>query len=1004
MKQRINVGLILVLIFSFFQYGLVAQTVAMKGKVTDISGSTLPGVNVIIKGVTTGTITNAEGNYEIDAKSGDILKFSFIGYLSEEIEVTDQKQIDIVLVESIENLNEVIIVGYGVQRKGDVTGSLSSISTKEIQEVHSISLSSLIQGRAAGVEVLKSSGSPGSDAEIIIRGVSSINGSPPLWIVDGVPTSGDVNPLDIESMQILKDASATAIYGTKGAGGVILVTTKKGKEGKVSVVYENRTGIGQMYKKLDLTNASDWARLRSEAYRNAGQPVPANLIGITGNGTNWQDEITRSALSTNNYISFSGGSEDITYYMSIDHNTEQGIVKKTDNKNTAFRINTTAQVTDWLKVGENFSFSSNTNHFVNEEDEWNAILIEAIAIDPITSVYNEDGGWEGTIYNTINNPVAHLDRTYDENKTFSGGGNSFMEITFLEDFNFTSRFGYEFTGENFYDFEPTYFVKTGEENTQTSITRDYSESKNWVISNFITWKHEFENHEIKLMIGNEVENSHSEWFGLSATDLISELEHHRFIDNASGNNAAAAYGSAIDIKWISYFGRLNYSYNNKYLATVNFRYQGSSLFGPDYRFGSFPSVSLGWKISEEDFFSVDKINNLKLRLGYGKTGNDQALTPHEYISLSQSGQRYVIGNVIVDGVSFPQIANSELHWEKKSSQNIGLDMAFFESQLTFSGDFFISLTEDMIYNPDLEGHVGTEQNPSTNFTSLKNTGIELELGYKNNIQELKYGLNFTFSHVKNEILNLNTADYIYNAPFMGLPYSITQVGSPLASFYGLTTDGLFQNQAEIDAHVDSEGNPLQNNVAPGDIRYADADGDGELDLGVIGSPFPDFTAGLNIRLEYRRFEFVTFLYGVYGSQIFNTNRYFTHNSSMRYNVSNDLLDRWLQDGDTNDPNLCRLNLTDVNNSLRSDRYIEDGSYLRIKNMQLGYNLPSELFNIVPISSVNIYIGAENLFTLTNFTGYDPEVGLYHNNPLDRGINRANYPSPRIYYFGLNVKF
>jgi TonB-linked SusC/RagA family outer membrane protein len=1003
-SKILNLKMLLIAIFCTLQINVSAQSINVTGKITDSSGESLPGVNIVIKGTTLGVSSDIEGNYSILAKPTDILVYSFVGHISQEVQVNNQTLINVLLEEDIHLLDEVVVVGYGVQKKSDITGSLSSISSAEIAEIHTVSLTNMMQGRAAGVSVLKSSGSPGSEASISIRGVGSINGMPPLWIVDGVPTSGDVNPLDIESMEILKDASATAIYGTKGAGGVILITTKKGKKGKIAVTFENKTGLGQMNNKVDLVGASDWARYRSEAYRNASLPVPPNLEGITGEGTDWQEEVTQSALSTNNFLSLSGASDQITYYMSIGHTTEEGIVQKTDDKNTAFRLNTSVQVTDWLKIGENFSFSSNTNHSVNEDDEWNSILIQAINIDPITSPTNEDGSWQGSDYTTIDNPVAHIDRTNNENKTYSGGGNAFLELTFLKDFNFTSRFGYEYSSANYYGFSPTFFVKTGEENTQSSISRDYSETENWVISNFLTWNHKYGNHDVKLMLGQEIEKNYTSYFGVSATDLISEEEHHRFIDNASGNQEASAYGSAIDTRWTSYFGRLNYNYKNKYLLTGNVRHQGSTLFGSDYKYGLFPSVSAGWKISEEDFFNIDMINNLKMRVSYGKTGNDNSLQPFAYVSISESGQRHVVGGEIVDGVSFPRIANPELHWEELVSKNIGLDIAFLKNQLTLSADYFISQTDDMLYNPDLAGHVGTQENPFTNFTSLQNSGFEFELGYKNNIKELKYSFNLTFSHVKNKILDLNTADEILGAEFMGAKYSITRVGSPIGSYYGLTTDGLFQNQAEIDAHVDSEGNPLQNNVAPGDIRYKDADGDGNLDLDIIGNPFPDFEAGLNIRLEYKRFEFITFLYGVYGNDVFNLTKFYTHNSSMRYNVSPDIDNRWLQDGDTNDPNECRLNLNDVNNNLRSDRYIEDGSYLRINNIQLGYNIPDNLLSKLSMSSLNIYVGAQNLYTFTKYSGYDPEIGVYQNDPLDRGIDRATYPNPRVYYIGLNVKF
>ncbi len=658
-----------------------------------------------------------------------------------------------------------------------------------------------------------------------------------------------------------------------------------------------------------------------------------------------------------------------------------------------------------MKVGENFSFSSNTNHSVNEDDEWNAVLIQALAIDPITRVRQEDGSWEGSVYNTINNPVAHIDRTHVENKTYGGGGNLFAEISFLNDFKLVSRLGVQYNVFNTYDFQPTFFVKTGEENSQSSVARDFSESKSLISSTFLTWNKTFGQHNITLMVGNENEKDDSEFFGTIATNLISEAGHHVFIDNASNRDAASSYGSHTEIRHISYFGRLNYNYASKYFITSNFRQQSSSLFGADQRKGSFPSISLGWAVSKENFFNIPAIDNLKLRLSYGKTGNDQGAGLYAYTSISASGRRYVIGNSIVDGVSFPRIKNTELHWEEKSSTNIGLDMAFLNNSLTLTADYFIEATNDMVFNPDLPGHVGSEEPPYTNVASLENKGFEFELGYKNSKGELKYDIQLTFSHVKNEVTKLGSAESISRVSFMQLGYiSHTIIGQPAASFYGYITDGLFQNQAEVDAHVDTEGNLIQPNAKPGDIRYVDADKDGKLDMDIIGNPFPDFSAGLNLHCEYKGFDLSASLYGVYGKEIFNANRFYTHNSSVRYNVHTDMKGRWMIEGDTNDPNLCRLNLTDANNSLRSDRFVEDGSYLRLKNLQIGYTLPNSIFEKIGISNLKIFAGAQNLFTLTKYTGYDPEVGLgYDSDPLDRGIDRLRYPNPRTIYFGLNIK-
>ena len=998
---------LLMFIFLVLSFNLSAQIITVSGEVKDKeSGESLPGVTLLIKGTSKGTASDLDGRFTLQAKPGAVLVVSYVGYKTKNVSIQGEGFLTIYLETDTKQLDELVVVGYGVQKKSDVTGALVSISGDELQETHQQDLATIMQGRAAGVDVVSNSGSPGSKQEIMIRGVSSINASPPLWIVDGVPTNGGVNPQDIESMEILKDASATAIYGTKGANGVILVTTKKGTKQKLSINYQNNFSWGTMYKKLDLATAKQWAKLRSEAYSNAGLPIPSDLDQTWGEGTDWQSAITRTAASMNHYLSFSGGSDKITWFMSTNYNDKQGIVKKSDAQDLNFRLNTSARLKSWLRVGENISFTNSILHPINENDEWNSVMIEAIAIDPLTRVTKEDGSWEGTKWNTINNPVAHLDRTKEEIQEYLLGGNFFADVTFLKDFTFSSKLGFSLQHSNNYNWLPTFFVKTGEENAQTSVTRTYYQGRNWIFTNYLTWQHQYNKHDFKVMAGMEAEENYGEWFGVTASNLISEAEHLIYIDNATGNQEASSFGLASDIRYVSYFGRLNYNYSEKYFVTANFRRMGSTKFGPGNRWGNFPSVSMGWKVDNEPFMkNLTAVSRLKLRAGFGKAGNDVALSPYSYYATSTSGQRYVFGNKIIDGIAFPRIPNKELHWEERSSINVGVDLALWEDRLYFSGDFFIDKTDQMLFDPDLPGHVGTQEMPFTNMASMKNTGFEFYLGYKNNFKKLKYNVKFNFSHVANEVTDLGSAQYISDVTFMQLGYiSHTEVGHPMASFYGYLTDGLFQNQAEVDAYTDPDGNLIQPNAAPGDIRYK-ADENGKLITDFIGSPFPDFTAGLNMDLNYKGFNLIMFFYGVYGNEIFNATRFYNYNSSVRYNVNAELMNRWLVEGDTDDPNLARLNINDANNSLRSDRFVEDGSYLRLKTLQLTYNFSSKLLTSVDISSFGLFVGTNNLFTITNYSGFDPEVGIgYGNNPLDRGIDRARYPSPRTFYVGLNMTF
>ncbi len=994
----------LTLILLFFSSYAIGQN-TIKGSVTDAdSKESLPGVNIVIKGSNKGTVSNINGEYSINAEKGQILVFSFMGYHSKEITIGNKTTINVSLSTENKNLEEFVVVGYGTQRKSDVTGALAKISSKDFEETHSSSVSQIMQGRAAGVTVTTSSGSPGKAPEILVRGISSINGTPPLWVVDGVPISGNVNPQDIESMEILKDASAAAIYGTRAAGGVILVTTKKGKKGKMQLNYENRFGLGQFPKHLNLTSASEWARLRSEAYENASLPVPPSLGETFGEGTDWQREISQNAMSSNHFISASGGSNNIQYYMSMNYGNQDGIVKGSSAKDASFRINTTAQVNDWLKVGENLSVSSEDMHAINEEDEWNAVLLEAISIDPITKVKKDDGNWEGSKYNTVPNPVAQIDRTKGESKDFGITGDIFAEIAFLNDFKLTSKLGLSKTNSNFYDWTPTFFVKVGEENSQTSVSRDYNQEFDWVSSTYLTWNKKFDKHSLMAMAGYEAQQTTSEWFGTSASNLITENEDNIFIDNANGNNKASSYGLGSDVTLSSYFGRLNYSFNRRYFATVNLRYQSSSKFGYNSRSGLFPSASVGWNISKEKFMqSFGWLDNLKLRAGYGITGNAQSLQPYSFIGTTSTGQNYVVGGEITSGVALARIPNPNLRWEEKRTTNIGVDMYVLGNKLNFSGDFFIDNTDGMILAVELPGHVGAEQAPFQNVASMKNIGFEFNLGYKNKDHKLKYDIVLNFSHVKNTVTDLGSTGSLQDASFMQMGYiSRTVTGLPMASFYGYVTDGLFQNQSEVDNYVKPNGSLIQPNAKPGDIKYK-ADENGNLVNEIIGSPFPDFSMGLNTRLQYGKFSLIAFFYGVYGNEIFNASKFYTHNSSVRYNVSKDLKDRWLMEGDTDDPNLARLNIQDANNSLRSDRFIEDGSYIRLKNIQFEYTFAKDWLAKASIANLKLFVGIENAFTLTHYTGLDPEIGIYNGRPLDRGIDRAQYPNARVYYCGLSIQ-
>lgn len=994
-------------LFIIMSTTIFGQNITINGKIVDTEGESMIGVNIIIKGTTTGTVTDFDGNYTLNAQLNDTLLLSYIGFLNKVVPVNGRTQIDITLTADLKGLDEVVVVGYGIQKKSDVTGSVASIKSEDIEQMKANNITEALQGRAAGVAVTTNSGAPGADMMVTVRGIGTINNYGPLWVIDGVPSGGGyVNPSDIESMEILKDASACAIYGSRGANGVIIITTKKGIKGKGIVSYDGSYRLGSLPKKLTLTNAKDWAMLRNEAYINAGQIPPDEISNwpLLGEGTDWQEEITRQAVTHENNLSFSGGSEKLSYFLSLNHLNQEGIVQKSNYKRTTLRLNTSYKIKEWLTVGENISISNEITNTVNEDDEWNAVMIQAIAIDPITKVRNDDGSWDGSDYNTMNNPVAHLDRTHNEGDDYNVGGNVYLNFDLFEGLTFRTDLGIDNFSATAWDFNPTYFVKTGEENAVSSLSQGHYKSTSISWSNYATYLKDINLHSFSVMLGSEAISRHEEWFGTRAIELPSNDLRLVTLDNASGNTAARSYGSYKDYRVFSLFGRVNYSYNNKYLLTVNGRRDGSSMFGPEKRYAPFMAFSTGWKLSEEQFMDeIYFINSLKIRVGWGSIGNDN-IQPYEFVSSATAGKRYVFGNNITNGTAFMKLANPELAWEETKTTNIGIDIAFLENQFTTNIDIYSKRTDGMLVDPPVQAHIGAEIPTYQNIGEMINKGIEIELGYKKTMRELKISVSTTFAYNKNEVVNLGNTDYILSGEFMGLgQISRTEVGHPVASFYGFLTDGLFQNQAEIDAHTGPDGSLLQPSAAPGDIRYKDRDGDGNLDQDFIGSPLPDFTYGLNTHLEYKNFDFTLFLQGVQGNEVFNATRYYTQNSSIRYNVDESMIDRWMFEGSTNDVNTPRLNLADANNSKRSDRYVEDGSYLRVKSIQLGYNFNTNLFNN-KIERLRIYVGANNIYTFTKYSGFDPEVGMGYDGSLDLGIDRAKYPSPRTFLAGLNLTF
>jgi TonB-linked SusC/RagA family outer membrane protein len=639
------------------------------------------------------------------------------------------------------------------------------------------------------------------------------------------------------------------------------------------------------------------------------------------------------------------------------------------------------------------------------------ISVDNYFVDRAHTPRDENGDYNGSKYtSTIANPIAQIDNTNNEATATNIIGNVYAEFDIVKGLKFKSDYGITHGYDRYWEFSPTFFVKVGDENAVNSLYESYSVggTQNW--TNYFTYNNTFaEDHTLSLMAGNELYQENYKFMGASGTDLVSNNPDLATFDNLR-NGQAIPSGSYYQSRRVSYMARVSYSYKNKYLAQINYRVDGSSKFAEAHRYGQFPSFSLGWKMSEEPFLqNVAFLSNLKLRAGWGKIGNDR-ITPFAFYSVSQGGCDYVINNENVGGTSFPLPINEDIRWESTVTTNIAVDAAFFDDRLTFVLDLYNKKTSDMLIQAVLPGAVGAEEYPWTNQGSMDNKGFEVELGYKEVFGDWKVGVSGNFAYNKNEVTDLGMADYIASAPFQGMGFvSRTEVGRPVASFYGYQAVGLFQNQAEIDAYVKPDGQPIQRGAKPGDIKYL-ADADGNLVMDFIGSPLPDFTYGFNLNVEYRGFDFTMFLQGVYGNEVFNTTKFYTNNPSARYNLSADMVDRWMAEGSTNDPNLPRMDVNDQQNAKISDRFVEDGSYLRVKNLQLGYTLPENLLSTLKIQNLRVFVGVSNLFTFTKYTGLDPEVGVGisddtgERDPLDLGIDRVKYPQPRTYMAGISLTF
>ena len=975
---------------------MFAQQITVQGVVKDQTGETVIGASVMEKGTTNGTITGIDGDFSLNMSPNGTLVVSFVGYKTQEVQVKGQKQLQVVLSEDAEMLDEVVVIGYGTMKKSDLTGAVSSIGNKDIKDSPVSNLGQAIQGKISGVQIVDA-GKPGDNVSIKIRGLGSINNCDPLVVIDGVPTDlglSSLNMADVERLDVLKDASATAIYGSRGANGVVMITTKRGTEGKGKLAVSANYSFQNATNVPSLLNAAQYAELSNDMMVNSGRnpnPEWANPSEL-GAGTDWMDELLRTGVMQNYTVSYSGGNEKSHYYVSGGFLDQSGIVKSVNYRRFTFQSNSDAQVLKWLKFSNNITFSADTK----KSGSYN--IGDALKALPIYPVKNEDGSWSGPDgnsewYGSTRNPIGPTELNKSQTDGYNFLANLTAELTFTKWLKFKSTFGYDAKFWFIDNFTPKYNWKPTP-TEETSRYKSDNKSFTYLWDNYFLFDHTFaEKHRVGLMAGMSAQWNTNDY--LNAQKNVFMFDNVHEMDN--GEEMYAIGGNETEWALLSYMARVNYSYEDRYLLTATIRRDGSSRFGKKHRWGTFPSVSVAWRASQEKWFPKnDYINDLKVHAGYGVTGSQASVGNYSYLaSYNTSVYPFGISSGNQTALVSSTLANPYIHWEEVAQTNIGFDASLFNSRVMFSFDAYLKETRDMLVKASIPITSGFEDTTTTytNAGKVRNQGIEMSLHTINLTGELGWETNLTATYNKNKIKDLNS----------DVPYYINQINNsyvtmlakdyPINVFYGYVTDGIFQNQSEVNTHA------VQPGAEPGDIRFRDLNNDGVIndsDRTVIGNPNPSWLFSMNNSLSYKGFELSVFLQGIAGNKIYNANNIDNTGMAAAYNQTTDVLKRWQGEGTSN--SMPRAVFGDPNQNTRvSDRFVENGSYLRLKNITLSYTFPKQWLQKAQIENARLSLSCENVATITGYSGFDPEVGI-------NGIDQNRYPISRTFSLGLNFNF
>jgi TonB-dependent starch-binding outer membrane protein SusC len=1059
---------LLLLLFMVLFGLLYAQQYTVTGTVTSADdGSTLPGVSIAVKGTTRGTVTDIDGNYTLGVGNLNVtLVFAYVGMRNQEIELEGRQQINVALATDVMGVDEVVVVGYGVTKKSLVTGAIAKMGADDIEQTRSTRVENALQGRTAGVLVQQTSGAPGAEQNIIIRGVGSDNSVRPIYVIDGMRTDGIdwLDPQDIESIEILKDAASAAIYGTEGGNGVVLITTKMGRAGKSNVSFSSSYGIQTAMTNLNVLDTDGYLKYYRTAYLNDNATATSETAQLaypdSDINTNWLNEIFNPAPIQKHKISVDGGTEKSMYYFSLSYTNQDGVIggDKSNFTRYATKINLDTKATDWMTIGARVSYTHSRKKGISQNSVFGSVTNNAVVLDPTTPVYyaDKDGfsdldrrnmesvwgsdwhlnptlfdengyfGISQKVLNEIQNPIRQIynDRDHDViNKIFGG---VYAELDIIDGLKLRNNFDIDMSHNYARGWQGRGYTNSmGSPGLRSIATQQINMYFTWQWESYFTYNKQFGDHSVGAVLGASSREFKHEYLGGRGAELMKESDNYAWIDyglyiDTLNNTSWGGLGA-----WernSSLFGRVSWSYQDKYMVTSNFRRDGSSKFGPANKFGFFPSISAGWVVSREDFFDVEAISFLKVRYSWGQNGIASSLGwDWRYLPTSASGLYYYLdGNNQLLPVTEPsRLVNPEYQWEKTEQSDFGIDMGFFQNRLSLAADYYVKKSSDFLFEGSVPSLAGNDP-PTVNAGTIVNKGVELELGYNGRAGQLKYNVKLTASHNRSKVAEITEAISFVTGGNVGTfgDSKRFEVGYEPWYFYGYKTDGLFQNQEEIDGYVNEAGRKFQNNALPGDVKYLDIAGlpdslgggpDGritDLDRTYLGSPYPKIIGGLTINLEYKSFDFNLSSYGQYGNK-----------TLLAVSVRNDLAntnkpdfflnDAWISEDEPG--TFPRPTVRDRNNNFSriNDYMLQDGSFLRISNVTLGYTLPGSVTSTIGISKLRVYVAVDNLFTFTNYRGMEPEVGgdyWGYRGQQWAGIDRAVYPKARTVLCGINVNF